>query len=123
MAIPLDAPVTVEYYYRIKWGYQEEFIDLFRKNHYPVLMEQVKMGRLLKVQAFEPRFHGDGRGDWTFMSILVFKDWQAFGDGGGTAEIVKRLYPDQKTFKREEQRRFEIVDAHWDVPLKPIVME
>jgi hypothetical protein len=123
MAIPLDAPVTVEYYYRIKWGYQEEFVELFRKNHYPVLLEQVKSGRLLKVQAFEPRFHGDGRSDWTFMSILVFKDWQAFGDGSATAAIVKRLYPDQEMFRREEQRRFELVEAHWDVPLKPVPME
>ncbi|MEP7338875.1 MAG: hypothetical protein ABI977_14165, partial [Acidobacteriota bacterium] len=32
-------------------------------------------------------------------------------------QIVKKLYPDQATFKREEQRRFEILIAHWDVPL------
>jgi hypothetical protein len=123
MATPTDDPVTAEYYYKVKWGYQDEFIRLFRKNHYPVLMEQVKSGRLLKVQAFEPRFHGEGRGDWTFMTVLVFRNWQAFGDGSGTADIVRRLYPDQDTFEREERRRFEILDAHWDVPLKPVPME
>jgi len=123
MATPLDAPVTAEYYYKVKWGFQEEFIELFRKNHYPILMEQVKSGRLLKVEAFEPRFHGEGRSDWTFMTILVFKDWKAFGDGSGTAEITRRLYPDQDKYKREEQRRFEILDVHWDVPLKPVPME
>ena len=32
-------------------------------------------------------------------------------------EIVKRLYPIQATFQKEEQRRFDILDAHWDVPL------
>ena len=31
--------------------------------------------------------------------------------------IAKRLYPDQETFRKEEARRFEILDAHWDVPL------
>ena len=122
MTIPMDAPVTAEYYYKVKWGYQEEFIELFRKNHYPVLMEQVKSGRLLQFQAFEPRFHGEGRSDWTFMTVLVLKNWQAFGDGSGTAEIIQRLYPDQAVYKREEQRRFEILDAHWDVPLKPVPM-
>jgi hypothetical protein len=123
MPTPLDAPVTVEYYYKVKWGYHDEFIELFRKNHYPILMEQVKSGRLLKVQAFEPRFHGEGRSDWTFMTVLVFKNWQALGDGSGTPEITRRLFPDQATYKLEEQRRFEILDAHWDVPLKPLPME
>ena len=28
---------TVWYFYRVKWGHQEEFVDLFQKNHYPVL--------------------------------------------------------------------------------------
>jgi hypothetical protein len=34
------------------------------------------------------------------------------------AEIAKRLFPDQETFKREEARRFELLQAHWDVPLE-----
>jgi hypothetical protein len=37
--------------------------------------------------------------------------------------IVKRLYPDQETFKKEEQRRFEILDAHWDVPLNELDLD
>jgi hypothetical protein len=119
----MDAPVRVEYYYKVKWGHQDEFIELFRKNHYPILKEQVKSGRLLKFEAYEPKFHGEGRSDWTFMTILVFKNWQALGDSSGSAELIERLYPDRDAYRREEQRRFEILDAHWDVPLKPIPME
>jgi hypothetical protein len=26
---------TVWYFYRVTWGHQEEFIELFKKNHYP----------------------------------------------------------------------------------------
>ena len=33
---------------------------------------------------------------------------------------VKRLFPDQDTFQKEEQRRFELLDAHWDVPLRAV---
>jgi hypothetical protein len=39
------------------------------------------------------------------------------GGPSGEEAIAKRLYPDQETFRKEEQRRFEILDAHWDVPL------
>ncbi len=123
MATLMDVPVTVEYYYKVKWGYQDEFLELFRKNHYPILMAQVKSGRLIKFQAYEPRFHGDGRSDWTFLTILTFRNWQAFGDNSGQAELIKQMYPDQVKYKKEEQRRFEILEAHWDVPLKPVPME
>jgi hypothetical protein len=30
-------PYTVEYYYKVQWGHQTEFLDLFLKNHYPLL--------------------------------------------------------------------------------------
>jgi len=31
-----DKPFVIEYYYKTKWGHADEFITLFRKNHYPV---------------------------------------------------------------------------------------
>jgi hypothetical protein len=34
--------------------------------------------------------------------------------------VIKQLFPDQETFRKEEQRRFEILQAHWDVPLVPV---
>jgi hypothetical protein len=118
---PADTPVAVAYYYKVKWGYQDEFLELFEKNHYPLLQEQVKSGRLLNIELYVPRFHGDGRSDWTFMTILVFRSWQEFATSE-SSEIAKRMYPDQDTFKKEEQRRFELVEAHWDVPLRPLSM-
>ena len=33
-------------------------------------------------------------------------------------ELVRELYADQETFKKEEQRRFELLEAHMDVPVK-----
>ena len=34
-----DQPYTVEYYYKVQWGHQAEFLQLFLKNHYPLLQE------------------------------------------------------------------------------------
>src|SRR5580700_8681750 len=44
-----DRPFVVEYYYKTKWGHADEFLKLFKKNHYPMLKKEVDMGRLLKV--------------------------------------------------------------------------
>ena len=114
---------TAWYFYRVKWGYQEEFVSLFKKNHYPVLREEMKSGRVTAVRTFVPTYHGDGRSDWTFAVAITFRDVAAMVGPSGEAEIVRKLYPDQATFRKEEQRRFEILDAHWDVPLNELEME
>jgi hypothetical protein len=111
---------TVWYFYRVKWGYQEEFQTLFARNHLPVLREEMKAGRLVSVRSYVPTYHGDGRADWTFAVALTFKDAAAMMGPSGEEEIQKRLYPDRPKFQKEEQRRFEILDAHWDVPLNEL---
>jgi hypothetical protein len=57
------------------------------------------------------------------MTVLVFKNWQAFGDNSAERELISRMYPDQEKYKREEKRRFELLDAHWDIPLTPAPMK
>ena len=57
---------TAWYFYRVKWGNQDEFVRLFAKNHLPVLREQMKTGRIVDVRTYVPTYHGDGRADWTF---------------------------------------------------------
>jgi hypothetical protein len=112
-----SGPVTVQYFYRIRWGFQDEFIELFERNHWPLLRAQVESGRMLDVHAYEPRFHGDGRGDWTFLVTITYRDWASM-EAHTDEAIVKRLYPDAEKLKREEQHRFELIEAHWDVPLE-----
>ena len=59
-----DRPVEVLYFYRTKWGHHDEFVELFERNHLPVLREQVASGRKLDVTVQAPRIHGAGRADW-----------------------------------------------------------
>ncbi|HUG53471.1 MAG TPA: hypothetical protein VMR21_07715 [Vicinamibacteria bacterium] len=114
---------TAWYFYKVKWGHQEEFVALFAKNHLPVLKAQVESGRITAVRTFVPTYHGDGRADWTFAVAITFRDAAAMTGPSGEEAIVKRLFPDQVAFKKEEQRRFEILDAHWDVPLNELDLD
>ena len=110
------------YFYRVKWGFQDEFVALFAKNHLPVLREGMKTGRMTDVRTYVPTYHGDGRADWTFAVAITYKDAAAMMGPSNDAAIALRLYPDQATFKKEEQRRFELLDAHWDVPLNELTL-
>ncbi|CAN5635492.1 hypothetical protein BH10BAC2_BH10BAC2_43300 [soil metagenome] len=48
---------TVENYYKVKWGYAEEFISMWKKNHYPLLKKAIEKGDLISVVAEKPRLH------------------------------------------------------------------
>lgn len=112
-----EQPYVVEYYYQTRWGHADEFIRLFRKNHYPVLRKEMESGRILSVTAIAPRFHGTEDRRWDYRVTIVFRNAQVASEPDPNAQaIVRQLFPDQETFRREEQRRFEILLAHWDVP-------
>jgi hypothetical protein len=113
-------PFVVEYYYKVKWGHADEFFTLFKKNHLPLLLKEVGMGRLLQVTATKPRYHNTEDGRWDYRVTIVFKNANAANDDFDEAALAKQLFPDQETYKREEQRRFEILEAHWDLPIKAI---
>ena len=116
-----DKPFVVEYYYKVKWGHTDEFITLFRKNHYPLLKKQVEIGRMLSVSAVSPRYHTTEDGRWDYRVTIRYKDSTvATTANPEEARFKKELWPDQATFAKEEQRRFEILLAHWDLPVTDI---
>ncbi|MEW6511654.1 MAG: hypothetical protein AB1428_11935 [Bacteroidota bacterium] len=43
-------------------------------------------------------------------------------DGFDEAALAKSIFPDQESFRKEEQRRFEILLGHWDVPIDEVAL-
>jgi hypothetical protein len=115
-----DPPYVIEYYYKTKWGHAEEFLALFKKNHYPVLKKEMELGRILSVAIAAPRFHATEDGRWDYRVTIVFKNVATANDNFDSSSLLKQLYPDQDTYKKEEQRRFEILDSHYDVAIKNV---
>jgi hypothetical protein len=50
-------------------------------------------------------------------------DTAAMTGPSNDAAIAQKLFPNQVQFKKEEQRRFELLDAHWDVPLNELRLD
>ena len=113
----MPEPVEILYFYRTRWGAHDEFVELFRRNHWPVLQAQLVSGRYTAVRLTVPRFHGEGRADWDVMVSITYRDWAAVQEHSDPG-LVERLYPDQATFRADERRRFELLEAHWDVVLE-----
>jgi hypothetical protein len=116
-----DQPYVMEYYYKVQWGHQQEFLQLFLKNHYPLLQKIVETGRMLSVKIEQPANHMTEDARWDYRVTIRFKNSTVATTANPDEErIIRQLWPDQETYKREEQRRFEILLAHWDLPLTDI---
>lgn len=110
---------AVESYYRIKWGLEEEFLELWRKNHLPFLQRMRDKGVVSEVRVDKPREHLSEEHRWDLRVTVVYRDASAAYSPEKITEddygaIIKDLQG-EATFKKEEQRRFEILLAHWDV--------
>src|SRR6187200_1889637 len=65
---------TIENYYKVKWGYADEFINLWKVNHYPLLKKAIEKGDIISVEAEKPKLHSSEDSRWDFRVVLVFKN-------------------------------------------------
>ena len=111
---------TIENYYKVKWGFAEEFIELWKTNHYPLLKKAMEKGDIVSVTAEKPKLHSGEDTRWDFKVTIVFKNEKLAFDPNLTTPYKKQLYPDQDKLAKEEQHRFELLLAHWDVMTEKI---
>ena len=115
-----DAPTPAinEFYYRVKWGYFDEFMTLFKKNHYPILVRLKEDGVILDMYASYPASHAAEDKRWDMRFTVVLADSRHTYEYMYGPELIEELYPDQETFRKEEQRRFALLEEHMDIPVK-----
>ena len=116
-----DQPYTVEYYYKVQWGHQQEFLQLFLKNHWPLLKRIESTGRIVSLKIESPAYHTTEDGRWDYRVTIRYKNSTLATTANPDEDrLIKELWPDQETYTKQEQRRFEILLAHWDLPVTEI---
>ena len=118
-----DASFTTENYYKVKWGFADEFINLWKANHYPLLKKAMEKGDIISVTAEKPRLHSGEDTRWDFKVTIIFKNSDKAFDDNLTEPYKKLLYPDLEKLKKDEQHRFELLIAHWDVMVEKVAVE
>ena len=90
-------------------------------HHFPLLQKEVQAGRIRSVKIETPANHMTEDSRWDYRVTIKFKNSTVATTANPDEEKeIKQLWPDQSTYKREEQRRFEILLAHWDLPVSDI---
>ena len=120
-AVRCDKTFTVESYYKVQWGHQQEFLQLYLKNYYPLLRRDIEVGRIVAVSITTPTDHMSEESRWDYRVTVWFKSpADAAAPNPQEESWIAQLWPDRERYKREEQRRFEILLAHWDIPVRDI---
>jgi hypothetical protein len=118
-----DEPFTIENYYKVKWGYADEFIDLWKTNHYPLLKKAKEKGDIINITAEKPKLHSGEDTRWDFKVTIVFKNAALAFDPDLTIPYKQQLYPDLQKLAKDEQHRFELLLAHWDVMIDTVELK
>lgn len=112
-----EKPYLVEWVYKVKWGYTDEFWQIFKKYQIATLNREKQLGYVTSYTVYRPGLHTGEDIRWEYRIVITYRNQASSGHGN---EVEKELFPDQATMKREENRRWEVTEAHYDLPIRII---
>jgi len=112
-----DKPYLVEWVYRVKWGFADEFWQIFKKYQIATLNREKELGYVMSYTVYRPGQHTGEDTRWEYRIVITYKNISSSQHG---SEVEKQLFPDQAAMKRGENRRWELTEAHYDLPIKII---
>ena len=75
---------------------------------------------MVSVKVETPANHITEDARWDYRVTIRYKNSTLATTANPEKELIRQLWPDQETYQREEQRRFEILMSHWDLPVTDI---
>ena len=104
----------VEWVYRVRYGFIDEWWDIFRKYQLAILDREKALGYVLDYRVYHPQLHTDEAARWDYRVEITYRDYAA---STHEDEVTRAMFPDTATLKREENRRWELTENHWDLPI------
>jgi hypothetical protein len=119
---PAQKEFTEEWVYRVQYGHKDEWFRIFKKYQVAILERQKQLGYVKQYTVWAPGLHTSEESRWDYRVIIVRASYDA-PPGQSEDEIAKQLFPDQATFKQEENRRWELTANHWDLPIHVVKVD
>ena len=104
----------VEWVYRVRYGFIDEWWDLWRKYEARALDRARELGYVLDYKVYHPQLHTDEAARWDYRVEITYKDYESMTRSFG---LYDELFPDKARRKQDEQRRWELTANHWDLPI------
>ena len=110
-------PYEVEWVYRIKYGYQDEWWRIFQKYQIAALDREKQLGYVLDYTVTRPGLHVSEDSRWDYRVVIDYPTPEA---ATHEEEVTLALFPDVAARRAEENRRWELTLNHWDLPIHQI---
>jgi hypothetical protein len=122
-AVPSSAtaqkPETIEWVYRVQYGHRDEWFQIFKKYQLAILERQKQLGYVKEYAVWSPSLHTSEDSRWDYRVVITRASHDAPA-GQSEEDIARQLFTDQATFRREENRRWELTTNHWDLPIHEV---
>lgn len=114
---PVEKPYQVEWVFKIAYGHQAEWWRIFQKYQVAILDREKQLGFVKEYAVFRPRLHTSEDARWDYRIVITYPN-----QAGATheAEVEAQLFADHAALEREDQRRWEVTQNHWDLPIHEI---
>lgn len=119
---PARKDFTEEWVYRVQYGHKDEWFRIFKKYQLAILERQKQLGYVKQYTVWAPGLHTTEESRWDYRAIIVRASYDA-PPGQSEDEVARQLFPDQATFKKEEDRRWELTANHWDLPIHVVKLD
>lgn len=107
---------TIEWVFRVRYGFHDEWFQIFRKYQVAILERQKQLGYVKDYSIWSPGLHTSEDSRWDYR-IVVTRTSHDAPSGQSESDLAKQLFPDQQAFRREEERRWDLTTNHWDLPI------
>jgi hypothetical protein len=114
---PAEKPYLVEWVYKVKWGHADEFWQLFKTYQIATLNREKELGYITSYTVYRPGLHMGEDSRWEYRIVIAYRNISSSQHG---SEVEKLLFPDAAAMKSGENRRWELTEAHYDLPIKII---
>src|SRR6202167_6670218 len=91
-----DKPYLVEWVYKVKWGYADEFWQLFKKYQIATLNREKELGYVTSYTVYRPGLHTGEDTRWEYRVVITYKNQAASGHG---EEVEKEIFTDRAPTK------------------------
>jgi len=96
--------------------YAKDAEILALRHQIAILERQKQLGYVKEYSVYAPSLHTSEDARWDYRIVIVRASQDA-PPGQSEGEVARQLFPDQETFRREENRRWELTANHWDLPI------
>ena len=116
-AVAAEKPYQVEWVYRVQYGHEDEWWNIFRKYQIAILDREKQLGFVTGYSVDKPGLHASEDVRWDYRIVITYPNYEGSRHEG---EVERQLFADRAAEAKEENRRWELTVNHWDLPIHQV---